>query len=136
MAVDKCDLLPDNMIGDRHGLFGIACVVLNAEDNLSAFDAASSVYVFGGQFRAALDLIAGLAREPVMEPTTAIRMSWACAEETQRSKMEGSKAFPTMRTADIASSPKIWRSAPRMEPRSPSPIHTCRRMIGPTTIRE
>ena len=49
--------------------------------------------------------------------------------------MEGSKAFLTMRTADTASSPKIWRSAPRMEPRSPSPIHTCRRMIGPTTIR-
>ena len=60
MTVDKGDLLPHNMIGDRHGLFGIACVVLNAEDNLSAFDAASSVYVSGGQFRSALDLIAGL----------------------------------------------------------------------------
>jgi hypothetical protein len=50
------------MIGDRHGLFGIASVVLDAEDNLSAVDAASSVYVSGGQFGSALDLIAGLRK--------------------------------------------------------------------------
>ena len=48
------------MVGYRHGLFGIADIVLDSQDNPSAVYAAGRVYVFGGQFGPALDLIARL----------------------------------------------------------------------------
>jgi hypothetical protein len=69
-----------------------------------------------------------------MEPATAIRISWACAEERQRSKRQGSAAFPTRRTAVIGSSPTNLSKRPKDRAATPF-IHTCGRMIGPTNIR-
>jgi hypothetical protein len=58
MTVHEGDLIRHDMIGDRNGLLGIAGVILDAEYDLPAVDAARLVDVLGGEFGPALDLIA------------------------------------------------------------------------------
>ena len=58
MAVDKLDLLADDVVGDRDRLLGIALVVLDDDLDLAPGDAARLIDQCGGRIGPGLELIA------------------------------------------------------------------------------
>ncbi|MNT32690.1 hypothetical protein D3C72_1685860 [compost metagenome] len=56
-ADDEADAFAGRLVCDRHGLLRVAGVVHHLQDDLLAVDAAGLVDLFGGRFRAVLDLL-------------------------------------------------------------------------------